>query len=594
MKSLTHLISFFFLLNISSIAIAAIPPPPVNQNLGIPDTSFSNYDQTLCQSCHWASARGVDPINNAPVKQGYNPNRHHLAVNTEIDGNPEFPPNRDANDDGVNDTYFSCLSCHKINWGSTDIAYATLMDIIVPNYRNCLGCHERDAGSLTVHHATELAQTGFCFKCHGGLVRGIDVHTLEGKKPDPNNVNGTIPVRIPTYSPSMITPWRSSKPLGDDNPEKLSIAGIEPGNCNYCHNVDSSAESGVINGDANGDPDAFGGGVPQIVTLPNGEQFTVPILTNAQNHHNTGFYQDNKCAWCHHIDGEYQTSGQAIRVCQRCHDRATLHNIEFDAVGDGITPGAEEPYYGHIGSNDNCWGCHGFSKEKALNGTGINNQGVIVTDEESARNSINTSLIPTIKTLSVQSVSTGMEMPITITGQSMVNSRLVRRLVKDENGELTYDKNNRLVYEDSVITWASDVVITDKNNNSTVIEADYQNSKNLEFILPATLSAGFYQISLKKGGGQVSNPIGLTVTPSISVKQGFVFTPYGGMVVLFGNNFMETVAGFNYKIVDQNGQPPIAVYLWRDDLIIAKFQNIPESVTIEHIFDEKIIPLDKY
>ncbi|HIE40909.1 MAG TPA: hypothetical protein EYP76_05740, partial [Thiomicrorhabdus sp.] len=175
MKILKHLIAFAFILGMSSMASAAIPPPPVNQNLGIPDTSFSNFSQELCQACHWASAREIDTLSGAPVKPGYNPNRHHLAIGTEIDGIPEYPPFRDSDGDGVTDTHFNCLNCHIVVSQGVDINTAVLNDIVEFNFRNCLNCHARDPGPLTVHHTTELAQTGFCFRCHGGLVRGIDV-----------------------------------------------------------------------------------------------------------------------------------------------------------------------------------------------------------------------------------------------------------------------------------------------------------------------------------------------------------------------------------------------------------------------------------
>ena len=624
MKILKHLIAFAFILGMSSMASAAIPPPPVNQNLGIPDTAFSNFSQELCQACHWASYRDDEPLSGAPVKPGYNPDRHHLAVGTEIDGKPEYPPERDANGDGVTDTHFSCLNCHKILWEGTDVVYGTLMDIIVPNYRNCLNCHKRDVpvdapGPLTVHHATDLAQTGFCFRCHGGLVRGIDVDTNLGKKPDPSNpgdLTATVPVEIPTYAHSIITPWRSGKPNGDDNPDNLSSAGTEPGNCNYCHNTESGFDSPGVNGDQ--------GGTPQVVNLPNGDTFIAPVLTNAKNHHNTGFFDDNRCVWCHEIDGEFQNGGQAIRVCQRCHDRTTLHNIEFDAIGDGVTPGGEEAYFGHIGNQKNCWGCHGNNK-KVLNDQGIwvsprdylgvENQGVVIGDEENARLDVVTALVPTIDTLSVQSVSTGEEVKITLTGTNIVNSSKANVVVTNDDGTPKIGDDGKGIIETALRTWSSEVVITDKDNNFTVITPEYQDTNKLEFTLPGTLAKGFYQVTLKKDfiasqkpvinedGALVmvdkkdthtSNPLGLTVTPSINVRQGFVYTPYGGLVVLSGKNFMETVSGFTYKIVDQNGQPPIAVYLWRDDLIIAKFQDIPENVTIEHLFDEKTIPLDQY
>ena len=612
MNFLKHLIAFAFLLGMSSMATAAIPPPPVNQNLGIPDSSFNNYDQALCQACHWASYRNVDPINGAPVKKGYNPSRHHMALNTPIDGNPEFPPFRDGDGDGSNDAYFTCFNCHII-LSPGDIDTAVLADVVLFNYRNCLNCHKRQTGPLTIHHATDLAQTGFCFKCHGGLVRGIDVDLVEGKRPDPNDVNNTVPVAIPDYPNSMITPWRSGKPNGDDNPALISVANKQPGNCNYCHNSDTEGESNVLQGDGGTAADwatktqaeislQFGGGVPETVTLPNGSTFTVNVLTNAQNHHNTGFFDDQRCVWCHYIDGNFQMGGQAIRACQRCHDRSTLHNIEFDAVGDGITPGQEEPFFGHIGNAANCWGCHGNDKTEVdefgnafdpRENLVVSNQGIVISDIENARNSISRSIIPTIGTLSTQSIRAGEEVQMTITGQSIVNSGLNRVLATDENGAIIYE-GGLPTFTFEPITWSSAVVITDNNDHSFLIEASYQDTNKLEFTLPGTLAPGTYQVSLKKEGGQVSNPIGIIVTPTIRAQESFVYTPIGGLAILTGSNFMESVQGRTYKIVDQNGQAPLAIYLWRDDLVIALFNTVPESVTIENVFDKQTIPLNRY
>ncbi len=601
MKILKHLIAFAFILGMSSMASAAIPPPPVNQNLGIPDTSFSNFDQTLCQACHWASYRGIPTLSGAPVKKGYNPNRHHLAVGTEIDGKPEFPPFRDSDGDGQNDTHFNCLNCHIVVTEGVDIETAILADVIVYNYRNCLNCHSRDAGPLTVHHATDLAQTGFCFRCHGGLVRGIDVDTVTGKKPDPDNVGETVPVDIPTYSPSIITPWRSAKPNGDGS--QKNHANTSPGNCNFCHNTAEGAPDG-----GNGAGTILGdeGGTMQVVNLPDGSTFNAPILTNAQNHHNTGFFEDNRCTWCHIIDGSFQTGGYAIRACQRCHDRTTLHNIEFDKDGDGVVAGGEEAYYGHIGNQKNCWGCHGNNKKvqdengdwvdaRDTLGVDIYSQGVVVSDEDNARiSSVVKALIPTINSLSTQTVSSGVEATITIDGMNMVNSSLSKEYEYGEDGAILLDENRKPISQTITNTWTSEVVVTDKNNNNVVIVPDYQDTNKLEFTLPATLAPGFYQVSLKKEG-HVSNPIGLTVTPAIAVRQAVVFTPYGGLVIMSGLNFMDALPnGMTYKLIDQDGNAPKRIYLWRDDFIIALFDNIPESVTVDNLYNEKTIPLTRY
>ncbi|VAW49179.1 hypothetical protein MNBD_GAMMA03-298 [hydrothermal vent metagenome] len=577
MKILKHLVAFALTLGISSMTYAAVTPPPVNQNMGIPDSSFEDFDASLCLSCHHAIQNDLDALSNAPVNRGYNPSRHHLAIGTDIDGKPEFPPFRDADGDGTNETVFGCLNCHKLllnpATGETEIE-----NVILANFRNCMNCHTRNKGPLTVHHATDRAQQGNCFQCHGGIVRGIDVEKQEGKKPHPTNPGETVPVSIPTYQTSMITPWRSKKPNGDASQE--NHAGTEPGNCNFCHNT----------------ADGNSGSTDEPLTLPNGETITIKVYSNMDNHHNTGFFEDGRCGWCHIESGDitngsgFITDSQSIRICQRCHDRSSLHNIEFDAVGDGIIPGGEEPYFGHIGNQKNCWGCHGNDK-RVQNEDGewvdprtnpeLRNQS---TDGNSTlRRGVSGALIPTITTVTPRNVADNSETLVTITGQSFVNSALLDRSGSDEQYEYT---------------WTSKVVISDKDGNVTaVIEPVSQDATTIEFMLPPQTS-GHYLVSLQKAY-QVSNPLGLTVLPMADVDQAFIYTPFGSLVAIFGKDFMDS-SGLSpnqqngFYLVDQNGNAPIEFYLWKDDMIVALFADDPETVTLTNVFGSKVISLDKY
>ncbi len=595
MNILKYLITSAFMLSLSSIVVAAPQPPPVNQNLGIPDSNFENFPMNLCISCHHAykdedpdALIGERPRNDAPVKPGYNPDRHHTVMDKQrypekniIDGMPDFPPFRDANGDGVADTNYTCYNCHKI---LTDIETGeTELDaVILPNFRNCLNCHKRERNSrATVHHATELAQTGFCFRCHGGLVRGIDVDTLMGKKPDKDNPGQTVPVNIPSYKPSMITPWRSKKPNGDNS--IVSTAGASPGNCNFCHN--SADGSNVY-------------GTPEPITLNDGSSIMVNIFTNKENHHNTGFFTENKCTWCHQLDFDQtsiQQDGYDIRICQRCHDRTTLHNIEFDAEGDGTQPGKEEPYFGHIGNLKNCWGCHGNNK------TVLNNNGELVDprtgiaisnqNQESSTGfegmAINTALIPTLTALNELSVLEGSEVLMTATGNNFENTSTINTIDPDTNQIVTIDK-----------LWTSKIVVKDKNDNITAIEPTAISNTILEFTLPATLTAGSYDVFVKKSDHYTS-ALRLIIKPTIKAMQSFVFTPYGGLAVIAGYDFTDASAnlvniGAGLSIVNQDGEKPVRVYIWNDELIVAHFQDIPTSVTISNMSDKKTIPLTIY
>ncbi|VAW48694.1 hypothetical protein MNBD_GAMMA04-1794 [hydrothermal vent metagenome] len=548
MKILKHLIAFAFIFGISSMASAAVPPPPVNQNIGIPDTVFAFQDASVCNNCH-----GGNPPMGVPVNPQLNEDRHHKKIGEPIDGQPDFPPFRDANGDGVNETTFGCYNCHKIDFNPD-----TGTNELVQNFRNCLNCHIWNPGDTSVHHKTQRAQNGYCFQCHGGIVRGIDVDTLEGKQPDLNSEDpdATIPVDIDSYRTSMITPWRSGKPNGDDR--IVNSAGTSPGNCNFCHNT------------SDGLPGNETGGSPETFTLTDGTTTVINIFTNIENHHGTGFANEGKCAWCH-IEPAGSVQDE-IKSCQRCHDRATLHNIEFDAVGDGIQPGQEDAYFGHIGNNANCWGCHGNNESAGS----ITNQNT----DTGMSGSASSAIVPTLISLSTQRIPNGADTVITATGTSFVNT-------------FSGTDNDGVPFE---YTYTSQVLLRDEDGNSTIIEPTTMDSTTLTFTLPGSTPIGGYEIVIRKSF-QHTNPLHMVVVPSMVATDAFVYSPYGSLVILMGTGFtdgmdMFGIEGGNTDIVDQNGNTALLMYLWTDNLIAAYFLEAPESVTVTNIYGTKTFTLD--
>ncbi len=171
---------------------------------------------------------------------------------------------------------------------------------------NCLECHEQQPGNASVHHLTDRAQLGDCVACHDSLVQNLD--------------DGHY---IPSYAATMVTP----KPSEGAGPEGR-------GSCQFCHDWGNDEDTGEL------------------------------VFSNSQTHHETGFgQQEDKCAWCHNTSTE---TALAIRACEQCHSPLTIHNIQADTNGDGIiTPGGEAAYFGHIGSNEDCLGCHGGFAETA-------------------------------------------------------------------------------------------------------------------------------------------------------------------------------------------------------------------------------------
>lgn len=182
-------------------------------------------------------------------------------------------------------------------------------------FRDCLRCHTNQP-----HHKSARAQAQNCQGCHGTLID--------------NPLDGHV---IPTYAKSSVTPetkWR-----GND-----SLAPQNYGGCAACHQKSTTA--------------------------------TPQIFSNAETHHGTGIgfapadtglpFQVGDCNWCHGAPNVLD-----MRACEKCHGVKSLHNIQVnsqnpaDNAPANIIPGGELAGFGHIGSDFDCWGCHGTFKKYA-------------------------------------------------------------------------------------------------------------------------------------------------------------------------------------------------------------------------------------
>jgi hypothetical protein len=106
------------------IAIAIVPPPPANQDMGVYDTVFGEFAEDDCRECH---SSGL-------------PDRHHMLV-----------------EDGE----YECLDCHPVGPGGHGVTII----------RDCTNssCH-----TSTPHHDTQDALARNCSHCHGSLVDDYD------------------------------------------------------------------------------------------------------------------------------------------------------------------------------------------------------------------------------------------------------------------------------------------------------------------------------------------------------------------------------------------------------------------------------------
>lgn len=421
----------------------------------------------------------------------------------------------DANHDGIEDTTYTCFNCHK------SVPNATGGFEMEQTFRDCLFCHIVEDREVTVHHNTPLAKKAQCGTCHGSLVRNLD----EG-------------VPIPTYNPGLTTPWRSGKPNADTN--ITSSAGTHPGNCNFCHNT----QDGITH-DNNGQPV----GTPNVPS----EFGPITVFSTSENHHGTGISRivpdpamGGVCTWCHDI---HNLMEKAIRTCQRCHDTESLHNIQYDADGDGIVPLAETAYQGHIGNSDDCWGCHG------------NNGDVTVTPLAPISKPQIT--IPQLENLNLLTWKTGTAFEMTLSGNGFINQ-----------GGLV-----------SGITFRPTVQLTDNNGNATILMPNAESVNSVQVSIPNTLPASNYWVQIKKDS-VLSNPIAISITPAIQPGPAICVAKLGIMLIR-GNNFSMFLQGSDSGTrITGDGIDANIIYFWRDHMIAARFNGgCPTTVEVTNVFD---------
>ncbi|MEN8262455.1 MAG: hypothetical protein ABFR82_03235 [Nitrospirota bacterium] len=448
--------------------------PPVRQNLGFPDSSIADLTEEDCRFCH------EDPN---IVDDSNIPDRHHLLLGTPVP-NPTIRPFPDGDTDGN----YDCFSCHNLIWDPVT------MTSQFETFRDCLFCH--NTGSP--HHGTAEAQAQNCDACHGPVDNPFDGHF------------------IADYPPSFVTPTQSG---GTGLP--LNSRGIGAGGCDYCHDSGLTIE-GII------------------------------ADTNENLHHNTGLYSESPpvCAWCHDFGLPFE---EQIRVCERCHGINSLHNIQVDSdatglvdtTGDGIgdtenagniIPNMENQFWGHIGNNDDCWGCHGFSFSSAPESGPI---------------------IPNVSGLSAYSIPAGTDTSITITGAAFTNT--------DQAPE-------------GPVTLNSEVVLTAADGTTTIITPDSVSESIMDVTIPGTLAAGNYTLRAVKASND-SNAVNIAVIPPVSIADE-TCNRKKGVLTINGSGFSNKPEGTEADInVEVNGQA-IDIISWTDTRIKASVSSCPGNATV--------------
>jgi hypothetical protein len=518
-------LAVLLLLGGAAVSLAAVPPPPVNQILGTIDTEFNALTEADCRVCHssglpdrhhvlygTAIPEGVCNTqqfvcqNDVECQQdtcntqtGFCVNQPSITCTANGDADcqtdycirdsvaPNAPPPPSGN--------YECLSCHTLEYNPVTMSYE------FEPFRDCLQCHfnELRPGSTspqepTVHHRGPTAAVNLdCVACHGSLVNGVfDDHY------------------IPTYAPSLVTPWPSGKVDGGPNGE---------GNCNFCHN--EGTEGGI------------------------------PILDNHDNHHGTGltritlssppFPNTRACYLCHNPEcGRPCHDAFDIRTCERCHGPDSLHNIQVDTGGDGIVPGGELAYYGHIGNNDDCFGCHGFTAPASV----APYSGPVVPYVDGAN-------------VSVMTAGTGAD--VTLTGVAFTN----------------FVEGQELV---------SNAALTAPDGSTTSLAPASVTESEMVVSVPGTSKAGKYVLRATKGS-KVSNPAVIAVKPRVVINSA---NCSGGTVSVTGSGFSgyadATDSGTSITSVIGGASEKGSIVSWTDKQIVADFSQCGDAVEVSSVF----------
>ncbi len=519
---------------------AAIPAPPVNQTIGVPDGIFNDLGEAECRFCHEdpdiATGGAIIPDRHhllmySPIRTGecsviHNSclldsecnsgicSRHNVSCTRDSDC-PQFPygetcgeicigktvaPDKDADKNGVSDTLYQCLNCH--------LEDTTGGIIQMQVWRDCLLCHVQIPGEASVHHLSPTAQgsnspigdpdVGDCTPCHGTLVDDIgDGHV------------------IPVYQPSALVPTPSG---GDSLP--LNAYGKGSGACDYCHDQD---------------------------TMP--PAAPVEIYRNADTHHNTGVYKNeigvvnnDTCFWCHNVIPPTNTEYD-IRVCEGCHGYESLHNIAIDSdtgclfgdPGCEVVIGGEAAGFSHVGNSDDCWGCHQYVRASA---------------------SVSGPATPYIGGTDVLSATAGTDTTVTLTGYALTNLNL----------------------EDSS-QWTSDITLTAADGSTVTLTPDSISSNQLTVTVPGTTAPGTYALRAVKGPYAKSNPVVIAVVPDIVITN-VNCDRKKGVLSVGGSGFGEKPAGTDgYINVKVNGQT-VKITFWSDTRITASVSSCPGNAAV--------------
>jgi hypothetical protein len=354
---------------------------------------------------------------------------------------------------------------------------------------------------------------------------------------------------------------------------------VEEGNCNYCHDSTSTDTCDV----GGTDKCVIASTVDCVIDADcNG-----PVITNHDTHHFTGLPGTHisgfcsvttaaacsddgdcpatetcetqlgypaggeACLWCHQPlfpgagIGFPKFDAFDIRTCANCHGIPSVHNIQkdSDSPADGIDPGTEDPYYGHIGSNTDCQGCHGFTAANAP-GSGP--------------------VIPYISSADDLTMTAGTDTTVTLTGVAFTN------IIQGPVGPFEV---------------ASNVELTASDGSVTTVTPDSVTESEIVVTLPGSLAVGNYDLRAVKGP-KSSNPVVVSVTQAVAITDTDC-NKKKGVLTITGSGFSVKPEGTDeYISVEVNGVQADLIS-WGDTLIKASVSRCSnkDTVTVNSLYD---------
>lgn len=305
MKKRNILFSVIVIAAIAAMAMALVPPPTANQNIGIYDTKVTNLVEQNCRSCHNSTYLGGVPT------------RHHNLVPTGE---------------------YACMNCHPSDGQSVLIE------------RNCIQCHNgtswmANATGINIsrpHHInTAAAAARDCKSCHGSYISNYD--------------DGHY---VPTYDTSIITPTTHYKIYNE-------TSGRYWGGCYACHQNSSATtpelldQYGTHHNAINGNRSVNSTLYPEKSHQKDGTPGYTCNWCHA-SYWNTTTNSLRPIGYPNELNfifrnNSWQTDPANLTGCEQCHDVGTIHNIQYNYSGTNGQAG-----YGHIGTNWDCYGCHAF------------------------------------------------------------------------------------------------------------------------------------------------------------------------------------------------------------------------------------------